>query len=178
MIRRPPRSTPFPYTTLFRSRVQASPGGVRGHGLGVWGLGSGAWGSGAGASRAGSHRSPSCFKPFICESNQVTHKKNIYIHIYTYNTVWIAVHTVYTSALLIHLFTSTRARRIGLTCTGSCCHVAGGTVHGETPQTDSLPTDTFIKTLWVGLGLFFWRPGFNWIQLDSTGFNWIQLDST
>src|SRR3712207_7587179 len=30
MIRRPPRSTLFPYTTLFRSR-QAAPGGLVGH---------------------------------------------------------------------------------------------------------------------------------------------------
>src|SRR3712207_7518450 len=31
MIRRPPRSTLFPYTTLFRSRVQASAGACPGH---------------------------------------------------------------------------------------------------------------------------------------------------
>src|SRR5438477_12860407 len=30
MIRRPPRSTLFPYTTLFRSRPDARPGGGRG----------------------------------------------------------------------------------------------------------------------------------------------------
>src|SRR3712207_7651908 len=30
MIRRPPRSTLFPYTTLFRSRLDASPGEARG----------------------------------------------------------------------------------------------------------------------------------------------------
>src|SRR5438067_7607164 len=30
MIRRPPRSTLFPYTTLFRSRVEMAPGRVRG----------------------------------------------------------------------------------------------------------------------------------------------------
>src|SRR3712207_7587916 len=29
MIRRPPRSTLFPYTTLFRSLFHAAPGGVR-----------------------------------------------------------------------------------------------------------------------------------------------------
>src|SRR3712207_7262960 len=29
MIRRPPRSTLFPYTTLFRSRLGAGPGGQR-----------------------------------------------------------------------------------------------------------------------------------------------------
>src|SRR2546422_5509496 len=29
MIRRPPRSTLFPYTTLFRSRLRAQPGGRR-----------------------------------------------------------------------------------------------------------------------------------------------------
>src|SRR5258708_37485760 len=33
MIRRPPRSTLFPYTTLFRSRVAIVPGGARGIGL-------------------------------------------------------------------------------------------------------------------------------------------------
>src|SRR3712207_7902410 len=38
MIRRPPRSTLFPYTTLFRSRRQQQPrlgGGVAAHQLGV-----------------------------------------------------------------------------------------------------------------------------------------------
>src|SRR5262245_64483941 len=35
MIRRPPRSTLFPYTTLFRSRRRRSPPGHRGH-LGQW----------------------------------------------------------------------------------------------------------------------------------------------
>src|SRR3712207_8568761 len=30
MIRRPPRSTLFPYTTLFRSRLRHGPGSVRG----------------------------------------------------------------------------------------------------------------------------------------------------
>src|SRR2546428_10183838 len=35
MIRRPPRSTLFPYTTLFRSRHSPSPGGARrGYGRG------------------------------------------------------------------------------------------------------------------------------------------------
>src|SRR3989449_3198683 len=33
MIRRPPRSTLFPYTTLFRSRLQDRGLDVRGHGL-------------------------------------------------------------------------------------------------------------------------------------------------
>src|SRR2546429_305545 len=32
MIRRPPRSTPFPYTTLFRSTAQASTPGSNGFG--------------------------------------------------------------------------------------------------------------------------------------------------
>src|SRR5258707_9548201 len=32
MIRRPPRSTLFPYTTLFRSRCRAGPGKLRGAG--------------------------------------------------------------------------------------------------------------------------------------------------
>src|SRR5436189_4448844 len=32
MIRRPPRSTLFPYTTLFRSRLEARPGGAGGPG--------------------------------------------------------------------------------------------------------------------------------------------------
>src|SRR2546430_8048171 len=31
MIRRPPRSTLFPYTTLFRSRARIDHGGVRNH---------------------------------------------------------------------------------------------------------------------------------------------------
>src|SRR2546430_9197022 len=31
MIRRPPRSTLFPYTTLFRSRVEPWPAGVAAH---------------------------------------------------------------------------------------------------------------------------------------------------
>src|SRR5260370_4710481 len=29
MIRRPPRSTLFPYTTLFRSQIDGAPGGIR-----------------------------------------------------------------------------------------------------------------------------------------------------
>src|SRR5260221_8671898 len=32
MIRRPPRSTLFPYTTLFRSRIGAFPDPIRAHG--------------------------------------------------------------------------------------------------------------------------------------------------
>src|SRR3712207_9234752 len=36
MIRRPPRSTLFPYTTLFRSEPGASPGSFRA--LGSWGI--------------------------------------------------------------------------------------------------------------------------------------------
>src|SRR5688572_31984507 len=43
MIRRPPRSTLFPYTTLFRSRPHgrggAAPGGGRGRGAGAGRLG-------------------------------------------------------------------------------------------------------------------------------------------
>src|SRR2546430_7860982 len=35
MIRRPPRSTLFPYTTLFRSNPQSNAGDDRGGGLGV-----------------------------------------------------------------------------------------------------------------------------------------------
>src|SRR5258708_13819395 len=35
MIRRPPRSTLFPYTTLFRSRVAIVTGGARGIGLAI-----------------------------------------------------------------------------------------------------------------------------------------------
>src|SRR2546422_4177039 len=35
MIRRPPRSTLFPYTTLFRSAVRRSRGPAAGHGAGV-----------------------------------------------------------------------------------------------------------------------------------------------
>src|SRR3712207_8334327 len=44
MIRRPPRSTLFPYTTLFRSEVDASRLGPRlgGHGSGLQRLGGGA----------------------------------------------------------------------------------------------------------------------------------------
>src|SRR5438067_10283275 len=43
MIRRPPRSTLFPYTTLFRSYAQqayaaANPGGWTGYSSRVWGL--------------------------------------------------------------------------------------------------------------------------------------------
>src|SRR2546422_10420397 len=34
MIRRPPRSTLFPYTTLFRSQPPARPGGLQGSPLG------------------------------------------------------------------------------------------------------------------------------------------------
>src|SRR2546425_3867780 len=36
MIRRPPRSTLFPYTTLFRSLVRAIAPAVAGDDLGVW----------------------------------------------------------------------------------------------------------------------------------------------
>src|SRR3712207_8273693 len=36
MIRRPPRSTLFPYTTLFRSAAQENAGGVRQAGPCVW----------------------------------------------------------------------------------------------------------------------------------------------
>src|SRR2546425_3196764 len=35
MIRRPPRSTLFPYTTLFRSRVRGADGDARGVGIHV-----------------------------------------------------------------------------------------------------------------------------------------------
>src|SRR3712207_2600999 len=38
MIRRPPRSTLFPYTTLFRSYAIANPMGWRDYGADVWGL--------------------------------------------------------------------------------------------------------------------------------------------
>src|SRR2546426_5707674 len=38
MIRRPPRSTLFPYTTLFRSSVTVSQANVSGSGLSVGGL--------------------------------------------------------------------------------------------------------------------------------------------
>src|SRR2546422_7160471 len=38
MIRRPPRSTLFPYTTLFRSRENAAPPDRRRHGLGKVGV--------------------------------------------------------------------------------------------------------------------------------------------
>src|SRR5256885_8877008 len=42
MIRRPPRSTLFPYTTLFRSRPRGSPPGVRpASGSPLWPTGSG-----------------------------------------------------------------------------------------------------------------------------------------
>src|SRR3712207_8328992 len=37
MIRRPPRSTLFPYTTLFRSDVEAEPGALLGPAAGVLG---------------------------------------------------------------------------------------------------------------------------------------------
>src|SRR3712207_7639769 len=36
MIRRPPRSTLFPYTTLFRSRSPGATGGLAGDGKGLW----------------------------------------------------------------------------------------------------------------------------------------------
>src|SRR2546426_2525162 len=36
MIRRPPRSTLFPYTTLFRSRAEQVPADVDGHVGGLW----------------------------------------------------------------------------------------------------------------------------------------------
>src|SRR2546425_7934359 len=49
MIRRPPRSTLFPYTTLFRSRVRR---GVPARGLSLRGL---PFGPGAPSARAGAH---------------------------------------------------------------------------------------------------------------------------
>src|SRR2546427_5582658 len=44
MIRRPPRSTLFPYTTLFRSDMWRSPARGRGHGAGSGALGGSAAG--------------------------------------------------------------------------------------------------------------------------------------
>src|SRR5256885_3635971 len=52
MIRRPPRSTLFPYTTLFRSVLRAAAEGQRGIGRGGVGAAIGQ-GAGAGVERAG-----------------------------------------------------------------------------------------------------------------------------
>src|SRR2546430_7990499 len=72
MIRRPPRSTLFPYTTLFRSRTDAGSGFERLHGLVEWSDGERfGWGRDRKSTRLNSSHSQISYAVFCLKKKKI-----------------------------------------------------------------------------------------------------------